>query len=58
MKLEDRFVAGDLSKRDISNMPDKEFKIIIIKILTGLGKRVKDNSKPLNKEIFLITYKR
>ena len=26
-------------KQDISNMPDREFKVMIIKILTGLGKK-------------------
>ena len=32
-------------------MPDREFKVTIIKILTGLEKRVEDISKVLNKEI-------
>ena len=32
-------------------MSDREFKIMIIKILTGLEKRVEDISKTLNKEI-------
>ena len=36
---------------EISNIPDRECKIIIIKILTGLEKRVKDLSETLNEEI-------
>jgi len=30
-------------------MPDREFKVMIIKILTGLEKRVKDISETLKK---------
>ena len=36
MKEQDKITARDLSKRESSNMPDREFKIIIIKILTEL----------------------
>ena len=32
-------------------MPDREFKVMDIKILTGLEKRVEDLNKTLNKEI-------
>jgi len=32
-------------------MPDREFKIMVIKILTGLEKRVKDGTETLNEEI-------
>ena len=38
----------DQAKKDISNMPDREFKVMIIKILTGLEKRPEDNSENLN----------
>ena len=34
-----------------SNMPDREFKVMVIKILTGLGRRVEELSETLNKEI-------
>ena len=36
---------------DISNMPDREFKTTIMRILTGLEKRVEDMSEALNTEI-------
>ena len=32
-------------------MPDREFKVMIIKILAGLEKRLKDISETLNEEI-------
>ena len=50
MKEQDNITAGDLSKTQISNIPDTEFKVLIIKILTGLQKRVEDISETLNKE--------
>ena len=50
MKEQDKFTAGDLNKREISNKSDKEFKIMIIKILTGLQTRVDDISKTPDKE--------
>ena len=36
---QNKATARDLSKIDTSNMPDREFKTIIIRILTGLEKR-------------------
>ena len=40
-------MGRDLSKRDISNMPDGAFKAMVIKILTGLVKRIEDTSETL-----------
>ena len=37
-----------LNETDISNMPDREFKGMIIRTLTGLEKRVEDMSETLN----------
>ena len=42
-------MARNLSKIDINNMPDREFKVRIIKIPTGLEKRVESISETLNK---------
>ena len=50
MKEQDNFTARDLSKMKISNMPDREFKVMVIKILTGLEKRVAYLSETLNNE--------
>ena len=41
MKERDKSMARDLSKTDTSNMPDGEFKATIIRILTGLEKRIR-----------------
>ena len=44
-----KITARDLSETEISNMPNKEFKVRIIKILTKIEKRVKYISKTLKK---------
>ena len=50
MKEQDKTIARDLSETDISNMPDREVKGMIIMILTGLEKRGK-TSETLDTEI-------
>ena len=40
MKEHDKTTARDLNKMDIINMPDEEFKVMTINILTGFEKRV------------------
>ena len=42
MKEQDKAMVRDVSKTDISNMSDKEFKAMIIRIRTELEKRVED----------------
>ena len=51
MKEQDKITARDLSKMEVSNIPDREFKLMIIKILTGLEKGVQDISETLDKEM-------
>ena len=51
MKEQNKTTARHLSKTDISNMSDKEFKTMYTRIHTGLEKRVEDMSKALNTEI-------
>ena len=48
-RKQDKITARDQSKTEISNMPDREFKVIIIKILTGLQKMMGDISETLDK---------
>ena len=48
VKERDKSTVKELNKMDINNKPDGEFKVMVIKILTGLEKRVEDIS--LNKE--------
>ena len=51
MKEQDKASARDLSETAISNMPDGAFKATIIRILTGLEKRIEDISETLITEI-------
>ena len=39
MKEQDKAMARGLSRTEINNIPDGEFKATIVKILTGLEKR-------------------
>ena len=36
---------------EISNLPDKEFKVMVIKMLTELGRRREEHSEIFNKQI-------
>ena len=51
MKEQDKITVRELNEMALSNMPDREFKVMVIKILTGLEKRVEDISETLNNEI-------
>lgn len=51
MKEQDKFTAGDLSEIEISTMPDRKFKVMIIKLPTGLQKRMEDSSEAFDKDI-------
>ena len=51
MKEQNKTTARELNETVISSMPDREFKVMVIKILTGLEKRVKDMSENLNRGI-------
>ena len=50
-KEQDQATARDLSETDINNMPDKELKATIIRIVTGLEKSMEDIRETLNTEI-------
>ena len=45
----DKATARYISKEEISNIPDREFKVMVIKILTELKKRIEDISETFNK---------
>ena len=40
-----------LSETEISNVPHKEFKVTVIKMLSELGRRMNGSSDNINKEI-------
>ena len=50
MKEQDKITARQLNETEISNTPDREFKVMVIKIFIGLEKRVENFSETLNKE--------
>ena len=50
MKEKGKTTAEDQNKMDIGKMLLREFKVMIIKIQTGLEKKVEDLSEILNKE--------
>ena len=51
MKEQNKATARDLGKTGMSNLPDGEFKATIIRILTGLEKRIEDIRETFTTEI-------
>lgn len=49
MKEKNKTTARDLNKADINNIPHKEFKVMILKVLTGLKKEWRTSVIPLIK---------
>ena len=50
IKEQDTIRARELSKTEISYMPDREFEVMAIKIFIGFEKSVENLSETLNKE--------
>ena len=53
-KEQDKTLEEELSEIEINNLPDKEFKVIIIKMLKKFGRRMDEHSEKLevsNKEL-------
>ena len=46
-----KITERELNKTKVSNMSDRQFKVMITKIFSGLEKRVEDLSETLNKEV-------
>jgi len=51
IKEQNKITVRGISKTKMNKMPDRKFKVMIIKILTGLEERVEDISETLKKEI-------
>ena len=45
VKVQDRVTARDLSEMKKTNTPDREFKVMVMKTLTGLEKSLEDISE-------------
>ena len=50
MKEQDK-TPEELSEMEISNLPDKEFKVMIIKMLNKLRRRIAEHSEKFNKAV-------
>ena len=50
-KLQEVATANELIKNDLSNVTENEFKIIVIKLITGLEKSIEDSRESINTEI-------
>ena len=50
MKEQDKTMVKSLNETEISDMPDKEFKVMVIEILTRLDKRVEVLSESFKKQ--------
>ena len=48
MKEQDKISEGELSEMETSNLPSKEFKVMIIKMLKELGRRMDKQSENLD----------
>ena len=51
LKDQDKNLKKELNEMEVSNMPDKVFKTMIIKMHTGLRRTMDKHSEILNKEI-------
>ena len=51
MREQDKNPKKINNETEINNLPDKEFKKLVIKILTELGKRIDLNKDHFNKEL-------
>ena len=50
-KLQEVATANKLIKNDLSNIMEQEFRIIVIKLITGLDKRIEDSRESIATEI-------
>ena len=51
IKEQDKILGKKLNKMQLSNLPDKKFKVLFIKMLTELGRRIDEHSENFNKDI-------
>ena len=53
-KAQEKMVENSPNGTEISSLPDKGFKAIVIRMLTELGKRPHEHSENFNKELEII----
>ena len=49
IRAQDKFSEKELNGTEVNNLPDKEYKVIDIRMLTDLGRRKDEHSKNSNK---------
>ena len=50
-KLQEVATANELIKNDLSNMTEREFRILVIKLISGLEKSIEDSRVSIATEI-------
>ena len=50
-KLQEVATANELTKNDLSNVTENEFKMIVIKLIAGLEKSIEDSRESITTEI-------
>ena len=53
-RAQEKMVENSPNGTEISSLPDKGFKAIVIRMLTELGKRLHEHSENFNKELEII----
>ena len=51
IREQDKSSEQELNETERNNLPDKEYKLIVIKVLTDLGRRIDECSENFNKEL-------
>ena len=51
IKEQDKSSGKELNKIEINSLPDKEYKLMVIRMLTELGRRINEHSENFNKEL-------
>ena len=51
LKEHEKTAGKTTNEREITDLPDKEFKELVIRMLTELGKRRDEHSENFNKEL-------
>ena len=50
-KEQDTYLEKELREREINNLPDIEYKLIVINLFTGLRRRANEHIEIFNKEL-------
>ena len=51
IREQDKSSEKELNETEIHNLPDKEYKLIVIRMLPDIGRRIDEHSENFNKEL-------